>query len=435
MDGMTSSARAACVSASAVGAAWAGSVSARRLATLAWALSLVTAVPTLVLLAIGPGRVLPSDIFAGVGGGSFLILALTFASVGVIIARRVPDNRIGWVFCLTGLANSVQLLSWQYADVGLHRTDRLSGAAAAAVFNSMIGEATAGLLGLSVLLFPDGRLLSRRWRPALFSLLAGMALLVLAGTLRPGRFAQPFAAASNPLGVPGAHAAMRAVDMVGWLFVLAGIGFAAVALVVRLRRARGIERQQLKLVLAVGARRGGRGCSLDVDLAGLAERSPPASHRGPRSLLRDVSGRRRHRDSPLPPVRHRRRHQPHARLRRGHARVGRRVCGDHSAARDGARARLGLGDRGRDARRRDRLSPPARAGAGRRRPPIQPRPLRRVAPDGRLSRSAPRRPGRARGRGGIPARSPWRPASRGSVLPARERVVRRLARHPRRGRR
>ena len=164
-------------------------MSARRLATLAWALSLVTAVPTLVLLAIGPGRVLPSDIFAGGGGGSFLILALTFASVGVIIARRVPENRIGWVFCLTGLVNSVQLLSWQYADVGLHRTDRLSGAAAAAVFNSMIGEATAGLLGLSLLLFPDGRLLSRRWRPALFSLLAGMALLALAGTLRPGRFA------------------------------------------------------------------------------------------------------------------------------------------------------------------------------------------------------------------------------------------------------
>jgi signal transduction histidine kinase len=228
-------------------------VSARRLATFLWALCLVLAVPTLVLLAIGPGRVLPSDIFAGLGGGSFLILALTFASVGVVIARRVPENRIGWVFCLTGLVNSVQLLSWQYADVGLHRTDRLSGAAAAAVFNSMIGEATAGLLGLSLLLFPDGRLLSRRWRPALFSLLAGMALLALAGTLRPGRFAQPFAAASNPLGVPGAHPAMRAVDMAGWLFVLAGIGFAALALFVRLRRAGGIERQRLKLVLAVGA--------------------------------------------------------------------------------------------------------------------------------------------------------------------------------------
>ena len=240
-------------SVSAVVAADAPYLSARRLATLLWALCVVMAVPTLVLLVIGPGHFLASDIFAGLGGVSFLILALTFASVGVIVARRVPENRIGLVFCLTGFANSIQLLSWQYADVALHRSGHLPAAAAAAVFNSMIGEATAGLLGLALLLFPDGRLPSRRWRPMLFSLLAGGAMLVLAGTLRPGRFDQPFAAASNALGIPGARAAMHAVDIIGWLLVLGGIGCAAAALVVRLRRARGVERRQLKLVLAVGA--------------------------------------------------------------------------------------------------------------------------------------------------------------------------------------
>ena len=149
-----------------------GYVTARRVAALAWGLCVLIAVAALILLVIGPGRVLPSDIFAGVGGLSFLILALTFASVGAIVARRVPENRIGWIFLLTGLANSVQLLSWQYADVGLHATHRFAGATAAAVFNTVIGEATAGLLGLSLLLFPDGRLPSRRWRPALVSLLA-----------------------------------------------------------------------------------------------------------------------------------------------------------------------------------------------------------------------------------------------------------------------
>ena len=202
---------------------------------------------------IGPGRVLPSDIFSGVGGASFLILALTFASVGAIVARRVPENRIGWIFLFTGLANSVQLLSWQYADVGLHATQRFAGATAAAVFNTVISEATAGLLGLSLLLFPDGRLPSRRWRPALASLLVGMALLVLAGTLRPGPYAEPFAQVSNPFGLAGARGVMDAVDLAGWLFVIAGIGLGAVAMVVRLRRARGLERQQLKLVLAVGS--------------------------------------------------------------------------------------------------------------------------------------------------------------------------------------
>jgi signal transduction histidine kinase len=233
-------------------AAGGGYGTARRVAALIWALCVVFGVASLVLLAIGPGRILPSDIFSGLGGASFLILALTFASVGAIVARRVPENGIGWIFLGTGLANSVQLLSWQYADVGLHATHSLPGAPGAAVFNTVIGEATAGLLGLSLLLFPDGRLPSRRWRPALASLLVGMALLVLAGTLRPGAYAEPFAQVSNPFGLAGARGAMDAVDFAGWLFVLAGIGLGAAAMVVRLRRVRGIERQQLKLVLAVG---------------------------------------------------------------------------------------------------------------------------------------------------------------------------------------
>ena len=230
-----------------------GRLTAGRVATLTWVFCLVITLATLVLLAIGPGRVLASDIFSGVGGVSFLVLAMTFASVGALVARRVPENRIGWVFLLTGLANSVQLFSWQYADVGLHATDRLPAASAAAVFNTLIGEATAGLLGLSLLLFPDGRLPSRRWQPALASLLVGMALLVLAGTLRPGRYAEPFAKVSNPLGLAGARGVMDGVDVAGWLFVVAGIGLGAAAMVVRLRRARGLERQQLKLVLAVGS--------------------------------------------------------------------------------------------------------------------------------------------------------------------------------------
>jgi hypothetical protein len=104
-----------------------------------------------------------------------------------------------------------------------------------------------------LLLFPDGRLPSRRWRPVLAGLLAGIVLLMLAGTLPPGRFAEPFAEVSNPFGVPGTRGVMAAVDLVGWVLVIAGIGLAGGAMVVRLRRAAGIERQQLKLVLAVGS--------------------------------------------------------------------------------------------------------------------------------------------------------------------------------------
>ena len=66
--------------------------------------------------------------------------------------------------------------------------------------------------------------------------------------------------------------------------------------------------------------------------------------------------------------------------------------------------RLGVGDRRRHARRRGRVPPAARAGAGRGRPPLQPRPLRRAAADGRLPRGPARRPGGPRGGRGRPAR-------------------------------
>jgi signal transduction histidine kinase len=231
-------------------------LSARRLAVLVWAACVVMAVPTVVLLVLEPGGALPnlsSDIFSGLPGASALLLGLTFASVGAIVARRVADNRIGWVFLATGFFASADLLAWQYVDVDLHTAHHLPGAAAAAVVNGVLGEQGAGWLGLSLLFFPDGRLPSRRWWPALAALLLGMGLLVAAGALRPGAYNEPFAALSNPLGLPGARGALTAVDFVGWLLVITGIAAGAAALVVRLRRARGVARQQLKLVLAVGS--------------------------------------------------------------------------------------------------------------------------------------------------------------------------------------
>jgi signal transduction histidine kinase len=233
-----------------------GVLNARRLAVLVWALCVVMAVPTAVLLVLEPGGVLPnlpSDIFSGLPGASALLLSLTFASVGAVVARRVANNRIGWVFLGTGFFNGVGLLSWQYVDVDLHTAHHLPGAAAAAVINGVLSEQGAGWLGLSLLLFPDGRLPSRRWWPSLAGLLLGMGLLVTAGTLRPGSYNEPFAALSNPIGLPGARGALAAVDVVGWLLVIAGIAAGPAALVVRLRRAHGVARQQLKLVLAVGS--------------------------------------------------------------------------------------------------------------------------------------------------------------------------------------
>ena len=218
-----------------------------------WAFCVLLAVPTLIAISIGPGTVLPSDIFSGAGGLAFLVLSLTFASVGVVVAVRVPENRIGLVFCLTGFVSIIQLFTWNYADVGLH-SHALPGTAAATVVNKVISEATAGLLALSLLLFPDGKLPSWRWRPALWALLGGVSLLVIAGLFYPGHYAQPFASQSNPLALPGVdNGLINAVDLGGWMLVLVGLALGTAGLVIRLRRAHGVERQQLKLVLSVGA--------------------------------------------------------------------------------------------------------------------------------------------------------------------------------------
>lgn len=226
-------------------------MTASRVAPWALPLCVVIAVASAVLLALGPGRQLQGDVFAGIGGASFLVLSLTFASVGAMVAARVPDNRIGWIFCAIGVLCGMSVLAWAYADYGLNAASgAIPGAAAAGAFPS---EAVAPLLGFALLVFPDGRLPSRRWRPVAALLGLSTALLLVTDVVRPGSLDEPFQAASNPLGVPGVRGVANAVNGAGWVLVPVGLALAAASLIVRLRRARGVVRRQLELVLGVGA--------------------------------------------------------------------------------------------------------------------------------------------------------------------------------------
>jgi hypothetical protein len=223
----------------------------RRAAPLTVALCAVIAVASAVLLALAPARPLPADVFTGAGGASFLVLSLMFAVVGALVAARVPENRIGWIFCAIGAYCSVLVLAWAYADYGLNvASEAPPGTAVAAAFP---GEALAPLFGFAVLAFPDGRLPSRRWRPVAALLALAMALLLVSDCLRPGPFDEPFQAASNPFGVSGLRGALIVVNDAGWALVPVGLSLAAASVLIRLRGARGVVRRQLQLVLAVGA--------------------------------------------------------------------------------------------------------------------------------------------------------------------------------------
>ena len=78
--------------------------------------------------------------FDGWGGVSFVIASLAFATVGAMVVARVPDNPIGWIFCMTGVALGVADFGNQYADQMLFvSSDPLPGGRTAAVLRRASG--------------------------------------------------------------------------------------------------------------------------------------------------------------------------------------------------------------------------------------------------------------------------------------------------------
>ncbi len=226
-------------------------VTARRAAGLAWALCVAIALPTLVLLVLGAGESTPADEFglAGFGGLAFLVAALAFATTGALVASRLPSNPVGWIFCVIGFLIAAGDLPHQYADYALYVSPgSLPGGETAAVLQNLGGLPPAfGLLGLSLLLFPDGRLASRRWRPAAAVALIGAAALAVGLTFRPGPLDEPFEVVSNPFGV-GSFELMDSLSGLGWLLSAVAVALAAASMIIRLRRSSGQERQQLKWI-------------------------------------------------------------------------------------------------------------------------------------------------------------------------------------------
>jgi signal transduction histidine kinase len=221
----------------------------RRVSALCFGLTLLVAATAAVFLVLGPGRPLPNDLFGGVAGGAFLALALAYGTVGAVVAFRVPGNRIGWLFSLIALLSALNGLTYSYAEYGIYAVEQPLAREAALVWSSL--ELVAPLLGLSLLLLPDGRLPSRLWRPVAAALLLATALLPLSRLLVPGPLEDPFGGITNPLGIAGARDALEALDLGAWTLTWLAVIAAVIAVRLRLRRSQGVERQQLKWVLAV----------------------------------------------------------------------------------------------------------------------------------------------------------------------------------------
>jgi signal transduction histidine kinase len=193
---------------------------------------------------LGPG-------FAVLAG----VLSLAFPTVGALIASRLPANPIGWIFCGMGLLYAVQRFTTAYVDYALLENISLPGGEFVAWFSTWVGFANPTLGVFLMLMFPDGRLPSRRWRIVVWAALLGAAFAALADAFTPGQLRTHFYV-DNPFGVVGViGGGFTTYDLfpASRLFgraLLATSGLAALfSLILRLRRARGDERQQLKWFL------------------------------------------------------------------------------------------------------------------------------------------------------------------------------------------
>jgi hypothetical protein len=226
-------------------------MTARKTGALVLAASLVCVALTAVFVALATGPDLPQG--AGASGSlSIITLALAglaFGVVGALLVARVPGNAIGPVFCVTGVALPLSMLGSAFARYGVFvAAQQPPGVRLAVLLDDVLGPPCFGLLAIALLLFPTGRLPSRRWRPALWLAVAGTAAVALGYTFRPGGGDAPFESVSNPLGIPGAVEPMDALTGLGWLLMGLGVLLAAAAMIGRLRSSSGFERQQLKWI-------------------------------------------------------------------------------------------------------------------------------------------------------------------------------------------
>ena len=174
-----------------------------------------------------------------------LVKLLTFSVVGAIIASRHPRNTIGWLFCSVGVTIGLNSFAGDYVEFWLASGfGKVSLAETAAWFSSWAWILLTYVPTTFVLLlFPDGRLPSHRWRPVAWVAVLGIAGVVVGYALEAGPL-EDFPQIANPYGVDAPI--VRLVGVAGSIVAAGSMVASAVSLIVRLRHAGSEKGQQIK---------------------------------------------------------------------------------------------------------------------------------------------------------------------------------------------
>jgi MFS family permease len=191
------------------------------------------------------GDISSSDLFV-------FALAVVFSAVGVLIAARLPGNATGWLFLGVGVSTGLGVLAGSYAQWWV---DGGGGP-------QWLGETAAWYGTLSwipfilvpctfvLLLFPDGHLVSPRWRWVAWSAGAGLVGVFVMAGVAPGPL-EDYPTLDNPYAIDSPLVA----PLTGLAVTLLAIGIlgSAASLITRFRRSRGERRQQIKWLALAGA--------------------------------------------------------------------------------------------------------------------------------------------------------------------------------------
>jgi signal transduction histidine kinase len=220
---------------------------ARRLTLtgLAWTAAAVT---TIVAVGTAALAVMGRDV------SLFLVpQPLAFAGMGCVLLARRPGHPMGPLLCLIGLTDAISMVPFAYARYTVvHSPGSLPFGTAALWANTWDFAPATSLIGLVLpLVFPEGRLLSHRWRPALWAALAFIPLSVAGYAFIPQSMGTLFRNLPNPYILPGYDTLFEVLQGLAIACGLAAAIAAAASVTLRWRRADRIRRQQLKWFLAV----------------------------------------------------------------------------------------------------------------------------------------------------------------------------------------
>ncbi|HKF37519.1 MAG TPA: hypothetical protein VKB35_11520, partial [Ktedonobacteraceae bacterium] len=212
------------------------------LAWSTWVLYVIIAVVTLLLQVRNDPSSWLGDLFDA-------LILLAFATVGSLIASRRPENPIGWLFCISTLLWALGTMLQEYTTYALIT---IPGSLPAGALMGVLGHWITSIgfflmLTFLLLLFPNGHLLSPRWRFLVWLIASLLIAYSITFLLSPYPYANSainprLAAVRNPIGIGPAN---DLFDQLGGdipLLLFPTVIACIVAVFLRFRRARGVER-------------------------------------------------------------------------------------------------------------------------------------------------------------------------------------------------